>query len=72
MIERHDGDVIGVDVKAGATPSAADFKGLGYLRDKLGTRFKAGVVLHAGADTLPLGDRLAAVPLSGLWSPAAR
>jgi len=38
------------------------------LGDKLGQRFKAGAVLYTGADTLPFGDRLAAVPVSGLWS----
>ena len=68
IIERHDGNVVGIEVKASATPSTADFTGLRYLRDKLGPRFKAGVVLHTGADTLPFGDRLAAVPVSGLWS----
>lgn len=71
IIERHDGDLVGIEVKASATPSTADFTGLRYLRDKLGPRFKAGVVLHAGADTLPFGDRLAAVPVSGLWSQPA-
>jgi predicted AAA+ superfamily ATPase len=68
IIERHDGDVIGIEAKASATPSTADFTGLRHLRDKLGSRFKSGVVLHTGADTLPFGDRLAAVPVSGLWS----
>jgi predicted AAA+ superfamily ATPase len=68
IIERHDGDVVGIEVKASATPSTIDFMGLRYLRDKVGRRFKAGVVLHTGADTLPFGDRLAAVPVSGLWS----
>ena len=67
VLERHDGDVVGVEVKASATPTSRDFIGLRYLRDKLGRRFKAGVVLHLGADTLPFGDRLAAVPVSGLW-----
>jgi predicted AAA+ superfamily ATPase len=68
VIERHDGDIIAVEVKASATASAADFKGLGFLRDKLGTRFKAGVVLYIGADSLPFGDRLAAIPVPALWS----
>jgi uncharacterized protein len=67
ILERHSGEIVGVEVKAGATPAARDFAGLRYLRDKLGARFKAGVVLHTGADTLPFGDRLAAVPVSGLW-----
>jgi len=68
VIERHDGQVVGVEIKASATPATGDFTGLRYLRDKLGDRFKRGVVLHTGADTLPFGDRLAAVPISGLWS----
>jgi predicted AAA+ superfamily ATPase len=68
VMERHSGEVVGVEVKATATPSRKDFGGLRYLRDKLGTRFKAGVVLYTGSDTLPFGERLAAVPLSGLWA----
>jgi len=68
LLERHSGEVIGIEVKAGATPSSGDFAGLRYLRGKLGPRFKAGAVLHTGADALPFGDRLAAVPVSGIWS----
>jgi uncharacterized protein len=68
ILERHSGQIIGIEVKASATPSSGDFSGLRYLRDKLGRRFKAGAVLHTGADTLPFGDRLAAIPVSGLWS----
>ena len=67
IIERHDGNVVGIEVKAGATPSSSDFAGLRHLRDTLGDRFKAGVVLHTGADTLRFGERLAAVPVGGLW-----
>lgn len=67
VLERHDGDVVGIEIKASATPASGDFAGLQHLRDKLGSRFKAGVLLHLGADTLPFGDRLAAVPVGGLW-----
>lgn len=68
IIERNSGDIVGIEVKAGATPSPKDFAGLRFLRDKLGDRFKMGVVLYTGASTLPFGDRMAAVPISGLWS----
>jgi hypothetical protein len=68
VMESDGGEVVGVEVKATATPSRKDFAGLRYLRDRLGTRFKAGVVLYTGSDTLPFGDRIAAVPLSGLWA----
>ena len=68
ILERRDGSVIAVEVKAGASVSSTDFRGLRYLRDKLGARFKAGVVLYTGGGTVPFEDRLAAVPLSGLWT----
>jgi hypothetical protein len=29
-------------------------------------------MLHTGADTLPFGDRLAALPISGLWNQPSR
>lgn len=41
---------------------------LNHLKDKLGSRFKAGALLYTGANTVPFSDRLAAVPLAGLWS----
>jgi predicted AAA+ superfamily ATPase len=68
ILERHSGEVVGVEVKAAATPTSADFAGLRYLREKLGKRFRGGVVLYLGSDTLPFGERLAAVPLQGLWA----
>ena len=67
VLEQRSGEIAGVEVKSGATVKSRDFAGLRHLRDKLGTRFKAGVVLYAGERTLPFGDRMAAVPLCGLW-----
>jgi uncharacterized protein len=71
VLERRDGSVVGVEVKAAASASPADFHGLRHLRSKLGDRFKAGVLLYTGPNTVPFGDRLAAVPLSGLWDTAS-
>jgi uncharacterized protein len=67
VLERNSGDVIGVEVKAAATAGERDFRGLELLRGRLGRRFKAGAVLYTGDKTLPFGDRLAAVPIAGLW-----
>jgi predicted AAA+ superfamily ATPase len=68
ILERRDGAVAGVEVKSAASVAAGDFRGLRYLRDRLGARFTAGIVLYAGEHTLPFGDRLAAVPIRGLWT----
>jgi predicted AAA+ superfamily ATPase len=72
VIEADSGDVAGVEVKSGASVAGDSFAGLRRLRDKLGTRFKFGAVLYAGERTLPFGDRLAAVPIAGLWSDQRR
>ncbi|HEX4345114.1 MAG TPA: ATP-binding protein [Solirubrobacteraceae bacterium] len=69
VIEHRDGSVCAVEVKAAATVHERDFRGLNHLKDKLGSEFKAGVLLYTGANTVSFGDRLAAVPLSGLWAP---
>lgn len=68
VLEHRDGSVTAVEVKAAATVRERDFRGLRHLRDKLGSRFKAGALIYAGASTVPFGDRLGAVPLSGLWA----
>ena len=65
--ERRRGLIAGVEVKFTATPTAHQARHLAMLRDRLGRRFSVGVVLHAGNQTLPLGDRLWALPVSALW-----
>lgn len=60
--------MVAMEVKADAAPSAAAAKHLGWLRDELGSRFQAGVVLHTGPNTYELGDRIIAAPISALWT----
>jgi predicted AAA+ superfamily ATPase len=68
VLERRGGEVVGVEVKASATPASRDFRGLEELRDARGDAFVAGVVIHPGEQTLPFGDRLWALPVSALWA----
>lgn len=67
VLERNDGMIAGVEVKASATVKASDFGGLRALAEATGDRFAFGVVLYDSAEVVPFGDRLAAVPLSSLW-----
>jgi predicted AAA+ superfamily ATPase len=67
VLEKADGSVAGLEIKAGATVGANDFAALRGLRDQLGTRFIAGIVLHTGNQVVPFGDRLWLVPLALLW-----
>lgn len=68
VVERPSGEVVGVEVKAGATVRPRDFAGLRHLQARLGERMLAGVVIYAGAHTLPFGKHMWAVPLQGLWT----
>jgi uncharacterized protein len=67
VIERLDGSVIGIEVKAATATGGADGKGLRYLRDALGARFICGVVFHTGPLTVRLDDRIWATPIPALW-----
>ena len=68
VLERDDGRIAGIEVKAAATVTSRDFAGLRTLADACKERFACGVVLYDSADFVPFGDNLAAVPLSCLWS----
>jgi uncharacterized protein len=68
VVERANGDVVGVEIKATATPRPRDSSGLKLLRDKLGDRFRQGFLVHLGPAQIPLGDRLTATPLAALWA----
>ena len=67
LLERADGSVVGLEVKASATLQSRDFKGLRNLAETLGDTFHRGVVLYTGTEVLPFGPKLWAVPISGLW-----
>lgn len=68
VVLEHGRRVLGIEVKATATPTAAHARHLAALRDRIGDRFHLGVVLHTGSTRLPLGDRLVAIPVSTLWT----
>lgn len=54
----------GIEIKASATVTPTDFKGLNKLKDACGKQFAAGVVFYDGESILPFGARLYAVPIS--------
>jgi uncharacterized protein len=68
VLERDDGMIVGIEVKAAATVKSGDFAGLRTLAEACKDRFAFGVVLYDSADLVPFGDKLAAAPLSSLWN----
>ena len=68
VLERADGAVAGVEVKASASVDTSDFAALEELRDQLGGKFRAGVVLYLGDQLVPFGVKLWLVPMPTLWA----
>jgi predicted AAA+ superfamily ATPase len=60
--------VVAIEVKADAAPARDAAKHLAWLREALGERFVAGVVLHTGPRTYALGDGIVAAPIATLWA----
>lgn len=69
--EYDDGTVIGFEVKASERASAKEFRGLTQLRDALGSRFTAGIVLTTGRRSYTYADRLHVMPIDRLWTPVS-
>lgn len=68
LLERRDGGLVGIEVKASGSASSNDFKGLRALERLTGDRFVRGVVLNTGNRVVPFGEKLFAVPMNALWA----
>lgn len=68
ILEKPDGTIAAIEVKAGATVGASDVAPLKTLKEQLGTQFQTGVVLYLGDQIVPFGDKLWLVPVSVLWA----
>lgn len=56
--------IAGIEIKASATVTQSDFKGLNKLKTACGEKFSAGVVFYDGENILPFGEKLFAMPIS--------
>jgi predicted AAA+ superfamily ATPase len=68
VLENAAGEVVGIEVKAAASVTRRDFRGLERLASAAGSAFVQGIVLYDGEQTLSFADKLRAAPLSTLWS----
>jgi len=69
VAEFDDGQVVAFEVKANQRATTTDVAGLRQLRDALGPRFRAGVVLTTGQRTYTQDDRIHVMPMDRLWRP---
>ncbi|MCQ3806777.1 MAG: DUF4143 domain-containing protein [Acidimicrobiaceae bacterium] len=68
VIERVDGTVAAVEVKAASRVEVRDARGLRALRETLGDAFLAGIVISTGEVSYRLEDRIWVVPADRLWT----
>ena len=69
VLENRAGELVAIEAKAAATINERDYRTLRKLRDRRQERFLAGVVMYTGAETIPLSERIWAVPVRSLWKP---
>ncbi len=67
LLENRAGEIVGLEVKASASVSGADFHGLKALAETVGKRFCRGIILYLGTERVPFGQGLFALPVSDLW-----
>ncbi len=76
IVERPDGAIAAVEIKATSSPRATDLRHIAALRDSLDRTepgaFRAGILLHTGRHALSFGDRLLSAPLATLWGSPTR
>ena len=60
--------IVAIEIKAHSAPYSRHARHLNWLRDRLGDRFLAGVLLHTGPAVYQLTDHVQAVPISAIWS----
>ncbi|MGH3928608.1 MAG: ATP-binding protein [Pseudonocardiaceae bacterium] len=70
VLERSDGGIVGVEVKASSRVDASDARGLRGLADRVRDSWVGGVVLHLGTQSFALdrGRSLHAAPVDRLWT----
>lgn len=69
VLERDDGQVIGVEIKAGSRISGEDFRGLRQLKERLGSRLEEAIILYTGEHAYTHDDWITVLPLDRLWAP---
>jgi uncharacterized protein len=68
VLEDKAGRLVGIEVKAAATPLPDDFKALKQFARDVGERFQRGFVLHTGVRVTSAGENFWALPINALWA----
>ena len=67
VLETVNGNLIGIEIKAAATVTGEDFKGLRKFQTLVGKKFLMGMILYDGDHSTQHGDKLYSIPIGCLW-----
>ena len=74
IIQRPDGGIVAIEIKATVSPTSDGLRHAAWLRDRLDQSdpgsFLGGVLVHMGTQSGKVGDRLHLRPASALWTPS--
>ena len=68
VLERDDGQAITFEIKAGSRIHGEDLRGLQLLKERLGPRLEAAIVLYTGVHAYTHDGWVTVLPLDRLWS----
>ncbi len=72
VLEREDGKVVALEVKAASRVRPSELRGLLKLRSRLASQFLGGVVLYTGERAYSHDSSLHVVPMARLWRASSR
>ncbi len=67
IIERNDGKLIAVEVKATSKIDPSDFKHIKSFAEETGDKFLRGILFYTGSEIIPFAKNLFALPVNTLW-----
>jgi uncharacterized protein len=68
VLERDDGQVIALEIKAGSRVGSEDLRGLRTLKDRLGSRLQHAIVFYTGEHKYRQDGWIWILPLDQLWA----
>lgn len=69
LIENEEGDLLGIEVKAGSTVTKDSFKHMRWFKKNLSTeRSFIGIILYTGESVLSFNENMWSIPIGMLWS----
>lgn len=72
IIEKRDGSLLAIEVKAKKSIKSTDFDTIKLLKESTGKDFTKGVILYLGHQSICFGPDLYALPLQSLWTLGAK